>query len=166
MVNNSNENQPDWLSPEEYQMIVAPSLKVSAELAASRGDPTLFQDLPSMLCLTHLVSQLKDYYIDEWAVMSAMSSESSLEQAPEAACMMVLTEGNVEKAQLPLMVDSISRAYQQVVEADILEDANKFVARAWASMKENEHAQFFALLEQAAKTFVIAVDRWERSRHG
>jgi len=166
MVSSSREKQLDWLNPEEYQMIVAPSLKVSAELAASRGDPTLFQDLPSMLCLTHLVSQLKDYYIDEWAVMSAMSSESSLHQAPEAACMMVLAEGNVEKAQLPLMVDSISRAYQQVVAADILEDTNKLISRAWDAMKENDHTQFFALLEQAAKTFVTAIDRWERSRHG
>lgn len=161
-----NESQPDWLSPEEYQMIVAPSLKVAAELAASRGDPTLFQDMPSMLCLIHLVSRLKDYYVDEWAVMTSMSSDASLQKAPEAACMMVLTEGNVDKSELSVMVDALNRAYQQVSNADITGDVDHLIARAWAAMKENQHEQFLVLLEQASKKFVLVVDGWERRRHG
>lgn len=162
----SNESQPDWLSPEEYQMIVAPSLKVAAELAASRGDPTLYQDLPSMLCLIYLVSSLKDYYIDEWAVMSAMSSEASMQKAPEAACMMVLTEGNVEKSQLGKMMDALNRAYQQVVDAGITSEADADIKIAWEAMKHNEHEQFLLALEQAAKKFIAILNRWEKTRHG
>ena len=159
-----SENQPDWLSPEEYQMIIGPSLKVAAELAASRGDPTLFKDLPSMLCLMYLVSNLKDYYVDEWAVLSAMSSEASLQKAAEAACMMVLTEGNVDKAELSSMISSLNRAYQQVVDAKIMVDADVDIKRAWEAIKVSQHEQFLALLEQAAKKFVMTLDSWEKTR--
>ncbi|KXJ44266.1 MAG: hypothetical protein AXW16_01485 [Cycloclasticus sp. Phe_18] len=160
-----SENQPDWLSPEEYQMIVGPSLKVAAELAASRGDPTLLQDLPSMLCLMHLVTSLKDYYVDEWAVMTAMSSHASLEKAAEAACMMVLTEANVGKNELGSMISSLVRAYEQILGVGITAESDTDIQRAWEAMKFSENEQFLALLEQAAKKFVIAVDSWERARH-
>jgi len=165
-MSNTNNNQPDWLSPEEYQMIVAPSLKVAAELAASRGDPKLFQDMACMLCLIHMVSRLKNYYVDEWAVMSAMSSETSLQSAPEAACMMVLTEGNVDKGELSSMISSLNRAYELVVEADISKACDTDIKRAWDAMKKNDYEQFIALLEQSAKKFVLALDGWEKTRNG
>ncbi|HIG80031.1 MAG TPA: hypothetical protein EYQ47_08690 [Cycloclasticus sp.] len=160
----SNQIQPDWLSPEEYQMIVAPSLKVSAELAASRGDPKLFQDLPSMLCLMYLVSSLKDYYIDEWALVSGMSNEESLHKAPEAACMMVLTEGNVAKSELGSMISALNRAYQQVKAEDVCIAADVDLKSAWEAMKKGEHEQFLVQLEQAAKKFVQSLNRWEKVR--
>ena len=165
-MSNLKNSQPDWLSPEEYQMIVAPSLKVAAELAASRGDPKLFQDMACMLCLIHMVSRLKNYYVDEWAVMSAMSSETSLQSAPEAACMMVLTEGNVDKGELSSMISSLNRAYELVVEADISKACDTDIKRAWDAMKKNDYEQFMALLEQSAKKFVLALDGWEKTRNG
>ncbi|MEO1889305.1 MAG: hypothetical protein ABGX33_05260 [Cycloclasticus sp.] len=161
----SNQTQPDWLSPEEYQMIVAPSLKVAAELAASRGDPQLFQDLPSMLCLMYLVTGLKDYYVDEWALVSGMSNEESLNKAPEAACMMVLTEGNVEKSELGTMIDALNRAYQRILPEGVCDEANIDLKRAWESIKKNENEQFLAQLEQAAKKFVQSLVNWERARN-
>jgi len=164
-MSNPNNSQPDWLSPEEYQMIIAPSLKVAAELAANRGDPKLFQDMASMLCLIHMVSRLKDYYVDEWAVMSAMSSETSLQTAPEAACMMVLTEGNVDKAELGGMVSSLNKAYDLLMDAGVSEACDVDIKRAWEAMKKNEFEQFMALLEQAAKKFVLALDGWEKTRN-
>ena len=48
----------DGLLPEEYQQIVAPAMKAAADLAAARGDPYLFNDLPSMLTLMVLVLEL------------------------------------------------------------------------------------------------------------
>ena len=165
-MSNSNNSQPDWLTPEEYQMIVAPSLKVAAELAASRGDPKLFQDMACMLCLIHMVSKLKDYYVDEWAVMSAMASETSLQSAPEAACMMVLTEGNVDKDELGPMISSLNRAYELVINANVSEACDIDIKRAWEAMKKNDYEQFMALLEQSAKKFVLALDSWEKTRNG
>ena len=147
-------------------MIIAPSLKVAAELAASRGDPTLFKDMASMLCLIHMVSRLRDYYVDEWAVMSAMSSETSLQKAPEAACMMVLTEGNVDKAEVVTMVSSLNRGYEMLMGAGITETCDMDIKRAWEAMKTNQAEQFMALLEQSAKKFVMALDGWEKTRHG
>ncbi|ORU91493.1 MAG: hypothetical protein A6F72_02005 [Cycloclasticus sp. symbiont of Poecilosclerida sp. N] len=159
-----NKHEPDWLSPQEYQIIVAPSLKVSAELAASRGDPKLFQDLPSMLSLIYLVSNLRDYYIEEWVVLSGMSSEAALAKAPEAACMMVLTEGNVGKSELAPMMDALSRSYQQVCAEGVCDNVDVDLRCAWESMKKGEHEQFLAQLEQVAKRFVTALDDWEKKR--
>lgn len=146
-------------------MIIAPSLKVAAELAASRGDPKLFQDMASMLCLIHMVSRLKDYYVDEWAVMSSMSSESSLQTAADAACMMVLTEANVDKAELGGMVSSLNKAYDMLMGAGVSDACDVDIKRAWAAMKKNEFEQFMALLEQSAKKFVLALDGWEKTRN-
>jgi len=147
-------------------MIVAPSLKVAAELAASRGDPKLFQDMACMLCLIHMVNELKRYYVDEWAVMSAMSTEASLQSAPEAACMMVLTEGNVDKAELGPMISSLNRAYDMVIRSEVSEACDVDIKRAWEAMKTNDYEQFMALLEQSAKKFVLALDGWEKARNG
>jgi len=95
-----------------------------------------------------------------------MSSEVSLQKAPEAACMMVLTEGNVEKSQMGKMVDALNRASQQVGDANITSEADADIKTAWEAMKRNDNAQFLLVLEQAAKKFVAALIRWEKTRNG
>lgn len=157
-------NESNWLNPEEYQMIIAPSLKVSAELAASRGDPKLYKELASMLCLIHLVTSLRDLYVKEWGVMGAMSSEASLAGAPQAACAMVLAEGNVDQTTAGTMIEALGRAYQQVIDADLTKECDEGLLKAWSAMKEGNNEQFLALVEQAAKKFAISVDGWEKAR--
>jgi hypothetical protein len=153
-----------WLDPEDYQVIVAPSLKVAAELAASRGDPKLFKDLPSMLSLIHLVSSLGAIHIEETAILNPMSNKGSIREAPEAACMMVLAEGNVEKDQAGSLLNSLKLAYQQVLGANITTACDAEITKAWSAFKENRQEQFLAHLEQAAKIFVMSLDNWERTR--
>lgn len=157
-------NEPNWLNPEEYQMIIAPSLKVSAELAASRGDPKLYKELASMLCLMHLATSLRELYVNEWGVMGAMSSEASLAEAPHAACAMVFAEGGVELDTAGTMLEALERAYQQVIEAGLARECDEYIQQAWAAMKEGENEQFLALIEQGAKTFAVTVDSWEKTR--
>lgn len=157
--------QPDWLNPEEYQLIIAPSLKVAAELAASRGDPKLYKDLPSMLSLMFLVNELTVLYKEQWAVLDAMSSPSSLEAAAQATCTMVLAENNIDQKDSVLLVDALNRAYLQVSQAQVNERSKADILKAWDAIKNNEPAQFLALLEQGAKRFVIELDGWEKSRN-
>jgi len=156
--------EPNWLNPEEYQIIVAPSLKVAAELAASRGDPKLYQELPSMLCLIYLITRLRDLYIDQWGVLNTMSSDISLAEAPQAACAMVLAEANVEKTDAATLLSALSRAYSQVIEADICHAADEVILQAWEAIKKGDNEQFIAQVEQAAKKFVAAVVQWEQVR--
>lgn len=156
--------EPSWLNPEEYQMIVAPSLKVAADLAATRGDPKLFQDLPSMLCLMHLVATLSRFYQEEWAVMESMSTEGSLRDAPLAACAMVLAEGGVEQDQARPLLHALSAAYGQVDGAGLTEAVNIEIHLAWRAMTESRFEQFMALLEQAAKKLAVSIDAWEKSK--
>ena len=156
--------EPNWLNPEEYQIIVAPSLKVAAELAASRGDPKLYQELPSMLCLIYLITRLRDLYIDQWGVLNTMSSDISLAEAPQAACAMVLAEANVEQSDAATLLHALARAYSQVIEADICHSADEVILQAWEAMKKGDNEQFIAQVEQAAKKFVAAVVQWEQVR--
>ena len=71
----------DGLLPEEYQQVVAPALKAAADLAAARGDPYLFNDLPSMLALMILVKGLADRYQDQWGALGQTSAREVFEQA-------------------------------------------------------------------------------------
>jgi hypothetical protein len=72
----------------------------------------------------------------------------------------------VDKNQVGSMVSSLNRAYQQVLDANIVAESNNDIKQAWNAMKKNKHEQFFALLEQAAKKFVVALDGWEKNRNG
>lgn len=145
-------------------MIVAPSLKVAAELAATRGDPKLFQDLPSMLCLMHMVSTLSAFYQDEWAVMESMSSEAALRDAPMAACAMVLAEGGLDQSQAGPILKALQAAYAQIDKAGLTQAVNIEIHLAWRAMTESRFEQFMALLEQAAKKLTVSIDSWEKSR--
>jgi len=158
------EQDTSWLHPEEYQMIVAPSLKVAAELAATRGDPKLYQDMPSMLCLIHLVKTLADFYREEWAALESMSSEQSLTDAPMASCAMVLAEGGVDQSHAGNLLSALERAYQQIDEAGLTQAVNIEIHLAWRAMTESRFEQFMAMLEQAAKKLVGSIEAWEKTR--
>ncbi|ORU89639.1 MAG: hypothetical protein A6F71_01330 [Cycloclasticus sp. symbiont of Poecilosclerida sp. M] len=145
-------------------MIVAPCLKVAAELAASRSDPKLFKDLPSMLCLMHLIESLGALHIKQKAQLNPMLNQAAISKAPKAACMMVLAEGGVDKEQSASLISSLALAYKKVLEAELTKACDDEIHKAWAALKDGSQEQFLALLEQAAKKFVVALDSWERTR--
>lgn len=156
--------QDNALSATEYQMIVAPSLKVAAELAARRGDPTLQADLPAMLALIYLVSGLAHFYREEWADLVGGTNEEALQSAPMAACVMVLKQAGLDEAATNQCQRALQGAYQQTVDAELGWTAEGHIETAWRHMTNDKRDLALASLNSAAEQIVAAIEVWESSR--
>ncbi|MEM7468264.1 MAG: hypothetical protein AAF387_15445 [Pseudomonadota bacterium] len=152
------------LLPEEYQQIVAPALKAAAELAAARGDPYLFNELPCMISLMVLVKGMADRYQDKWGALGQSSASSVFEQAPVAACVMVLNEYEVEETSISAMTAALSKAYSTLQSENIFGAESVQLQKAWeAQLAENDEL-CAVYLRQAATSVAKAVDAWEQKK--
>ena len=154
----------DGLLPEEYQQVVAPALKAAADLAAARGDPYLFNDLPSMLALMILVKGLADRYQDQWGALGQTSAREVFEQAPEAACVMVLTEYEVEPSSVQHMLGALKNAFATLLADNVFGGESALVQKAWEAQLQDKPDLCAAYLRQAATTAAAAIDAWEQKR--
>ena len=154
----------DGLLPEEYQQVVAPALKAAAELAAARGDPYLFNDLPSMLTLMTIVKGFSDRYQDQWGALGQISAREIFEQAPQAACVMVLSEYEVEPASINDMVAALDKAFATLCADGVFGAESGHVQKAWEAQLEDKSDLCAAYLRQAATITAAAIDAWEQKR--
>ncbi|MGR8946993.1 MAG: hypothetical protein ACU84Q_03040 [Gammaproteobacteria bacterium] len=154
----------DGLLPEEYQQVVAPAMKAAADLAAARGDPYLFNDLPSMLTLMVLVSGLADRYQDKWGPLGQLSPPATFKQAPIAACVMVLKEYEVDEQSIAAMTQALSKACESL-QADAVFGAESLqVQKAWEAQLAEKPDLCAAHLRQAGTIIAAAIDSWEQAR--
>jgi hypothetical protein len=156
--------QEDALSSTEYQMIVAPSLKVAAELAARRGDPTLQADLPAMLALIYLVTGLAGFYREEWADLSGGANKEALQAAPMAACVMVLKQAGLDEAASNQCQQALQGAYKLTIDAELGWTAKGHIETAWRHITNDKRDLALASLNSAAEQLVAAIEVWESSR--
>ncbi|HEV2321494.1 MAG TPA: hypothetical protein VGT42_03955, partial [Gammaproteobacteria bacterium] len=103
----------------EYQVLAAPALQVAAEQAARRGDPHLFNDMPSMLALLGMVSALVHTYLEGKPGPDA-SPREALEAAPLAVCALVFTESGLDAPTVEQCLRALSGAYLQLLRQGIL----------------------------------------------
>lgn len=154
----------DSLLPEEYQYVVAPALKAAADLAAARGDPYLFNDLPSMLTLMVLVKGLADRYQHQWGALGQISSAEIFKQAPIAATVMVLTEYELEEDSIAAMKQALEGAFQRLQQAQVFGQESAQVQKAWDALLKDRGDLAAAHLRQAATITAAAIDGWEQGR--
>lgn len=155
----------DGLLPEEYQQIVAPAMKAAADLAAARGDPYLFNDLPSMLTLMVLVKGFADRYQDQWGALGQSSSAETFKQAPIAACVMVLSEYEVAEESIVTMTQALSEARDSLVSQAVFGAEAAQVQKAWDAQLAEKPDLCAAHLRQAATITAAAIDKWEQARN-
>jgi hypothetical protein len=155
----------DSLLPEEYQSIMAPALKAAADLAAARGDPYLFNDLPSMLSLMVMVHGLADRYQDQWGPLGQISPAAVFKQAPIAACVMVLNEYEVDEDSIGAMTDALNAAHAKLLQDAVFGAESAQVQKAWDALVEKKPDLAAAHLRQAGTVIAAAVDAWEKARH-
>ena len=160
----SNMSTVESLLPEEYQSIVAPALKAAAELAAARGDPYLFNDLPSMLSLMVMVKGLADRYQDQWGALGQNSPLSVFKQAPIAACIMVLNEYEVDEDSINAMTSALKAALEKLTSDQVFGAESAQIQKAWNALLEKKSELAAAHLRQAATITAAAIDKWEESR--
>ena len=154
----------DGLLPEEYQAVVAPAMQAAAELAAARGDPYLFNDLACMLGLMVMVRDLADLYQDQWGALGQVSPAQQFAAAPKAACVMVLSEYEVEADSIQSMTAALVSAYETLSKDNVFGRERIQIQKAWDARNNQQHEAADAFMRQAAAAIAGAVDVWESQR--
>ena len=153
--------QTDGLLPEEYQAVIAPAMQAAAELAAARGDPYLYNDLACMLTLMVLVRDLADLYQDQWGALGQTSSATVFAAAPKAACVMVMTEYEIEPLSIQSMTAALERAHKQISRDNVFGPERVQIQKAWDARSANNIESAKAFMRQAATATAQAIDAWE-----
>lgn len=151
----------DALDPDTYHLVVGPALQVCAALAAKRGDPTLHADMPAMLALVHLVTELGRH----WAADHDEADNERLDQAAVAACVMVLREAGLAEDAIGQCLAALEAAYAQLAEHNVTEPAGPFIGTAWRALSVDDRDTAIEQLEQAAHRIVAAIEAWQNQVH-
>lgn len=153
------------LSPDEYPLLAGPPLKAASEVAASRGDPDLFNDMASMLALMAMVGALTRCYRARASTAAALREE--LDSIPVAVCALVFSRSGLSPDDVKDCLSALPEAYRMLREAGVLGPQDAYVEQAFAALEAGEPVAAHGLLLQAAVVMVEAVDRWEeqRARH-
>lgn len=151
----------EGLLPEEYHAVIAPAMKAAAELAAARGDPYLYNDFACMLALAVLVGDLSDLYQDQWGALGQCSPAAAFKDAPIAACVMVLSEYDIDHATIGSMIQALATALDKLKTEGLFGPERAWVQQGWdaANAREDDRAAVF--FSEAAKTVTAAIDLWE-----
>ncbi len=152
------------LLPEEYQAIVAPAMQAAAELAAARGDPYLYNDLACMLTLMALIRDLADLYQDKFGALGQLSAPEQFKAAPKAACVMVLSEYEIDAESIQSMTSALDNAYARLASDNVFGPERVQVQKAWDAREANNLDAANAFLRQAATGLAGAIDAWESQR--
>jgi len=152
------------LSDREYARLVAQPLKVSAELAARRGHRQLFDDLPAMLTLLHLVHGLTQWYWLSPDDAIDRSSWATLSLAPLGACRMALTLAEMDEAACVTCLQALQAGYELLQRDHVLPAATELTAAAWQALQDTDPAAAHAALTAAAGQTVQAIEHWETHR--
>jgi len=153
------------LTEKEYRLFAAPALKVAAEVAASRGDPDLYNDMASMLALMVMVSTLTQAYLSCRGQFPAASTVETLEAGPMTVCALVFTRSALGPAEVKNCLQALSAAYQMLLQEGVLGPQNAYVEKAFVELRAKRLAAAHRLLLQAAHAMVKAVDDWEKRRN-
>lgn len=145
------------LAPHDYNRLVAPALEVSAKLAASRGDPYLYNDMPCMLALMSLITGLVECYRTDGGAAPA----DTLARTPLAACWMVLHESDLSEAQVNDCLRALEAAHEQLTAAGVIGPERERIASAWHDFEQGESKRASGQLRLAASQVAQAVDAWE-----
>lgn len=151
----------DNLKPEEYQAVIAPALHAAADIAAARGDPELYNDLAAMLTLMTLVRDLSDLYQYHWGALGQISPVELFEQAPIAACVIVLHEQELPPEALVEMAKALEKAYVMLHDENVLGRERVEVQKAWDAHLDNNQVLAHAHMKQAARISTALIDQWE-----
>ncbi|MGH8371326.1 MAG: hypothetical protein ACRETO_01175 [Gammaproteobacteria bacterium] len=153
---------PDGLlTTEEYRLLAAVPLQAAAEIAAQRGDPQLFNDMPTMLALLAMVTALTHAYLNRSSVFPQRSPDPALEAAPVAVCALVFSESNLEPSEVETCLRALSSAYLQLLRQGVLGPQEAYVEKAFESLLAGKRVTALQSLKQAAYAMTGAIDAWE-----
>lgn len=153
------------LNPDEYHRIVAPVLKIMAQIAADRGDPMLLNDMASMLAVWHCVGALGECELTDPARSPDASPRDMVEQAGRGACVMVLQEGEMDREVIADCLGALRRAHDMLAADGVFDASQEPLTRAWHHLRAEQNEAGEQVLRQSATALVEAIDAWEMARN-
>lgn len=163
MNHSSTDNNTTTLAADQYHRIVSPALQVTAELAAVRGDPELYNDMASMLALRAIVTTLGEFYLEDNA-NAPETTRAAIKAAPEAACTMVLERAELDNKQFSECLWALDAAEKQLAAAQVFGKEREPARAAWRELESGNRDNAVARLKFAAGALVGDIDNWERQR--
>lgn len=154
------------LNPNEYNILIAPVMEVVTEIAAKRGDPQCFNDLPAMVALLSLTTTLANNYWNEWGELGEASGEEAIAAAPISACVMVLQNAKLQQQQINDMALGLANGYQQLLIDKVIGAEIEISEQAWRLISNQKIDEAKEQLKHAAMAVIIAVETWEERRSG
>ncbi len=151
------------LTPVEYELLVAPALQAAAEVAAQRGDPHLYNDMPSMLALLGTVTALTHAYL-QLELPAGSSPREVLERAPLTVCTLVFTESGLEAPLVEQCLRALTQAYLQLLKEGVLGSQEGLVEAGFEQLMAGNRPQGLQFLRQGSMAMAKAVDAWESTR--
>jgi hypothetical protein len=151
------------LTPVEYQLLAAPALQAAAEVAAQRGDPHLYNDMPSMLALLGTVTALTHAYLQRDLPGDA-SPREVLERAPLSVCALVFTESGLEAIEVEQCLRALSQAYLQLLRQGVLGPQEGLVEAGFDHLLAGNRSQGLQSLHRGMQAMAKAIDAWEATR--
>ena len=117
-----------------------------------------------MLTLMVLVRDLADLYQDQWAALGQTSAPALFAAAPKAACVMVMTEYEIEASSIQSMTAALERAHEQISRDNVFGPERVQIQKAWDARNANNIEAANAFMRQAAAATASAIDTWEKNR--
>lgn len=151
------------ITPTEYELLAAPALQAAAEVAAQRGDPHLYNDMPSMLALLGTVTALTHAYLQR-DLPGDSSPREMLERAPLSVCALVFTESGLEALEVEQCLRALSQAYLQLLREGILGPQESLVEAGFEQLLAGDRLQGLQSLRQGVQAMARAIDAWETAR--
>ncbi|MAA74724.1 MAG: hypothetical protein CMN28_08465 [Salinisphaeraceae bacterium] len=151
---------PQALAPQTYHKVVSPALKVCADVAAERNDPTLAADMPSMLALVHVIEFFRELHDETDA-----EQEERLRQAAASACVMVLRESGLDDNATGQCLAALEAAYAQLATHDVFSSARYALTEAWDLLNQDRREPALETIKGAVVRIVMAIDAWQEKRH-
>lgn len=152
------------LSETEYALLVAPPMKVTAHLAAERGHRQLFDDLPAMLILMHLVRGLTEWYWVTPRAENTRSSWATLSLAPLGACSMAIALADMDEETRLTCLKALQAGHELLSMDGVLPSPTILTETAWHALQMQDHDAMDTALRDAGLLGLQAIESWEARR--
>jgi hypothetical protein len=152
------------LSETEYALLVAPPMKVTAHLAAARGHRQLFDDLPAMLVLMHLVRGLTEWYWVDPQTGDTRSPWATLSLAPLGACSMAIGLADMDEETRLTCLKALQAGQELLNMEGVLPSPTMLTENAWHALQHQDQGSAETALRNAGLLALQAIENWEARR--
>lgn len=157
-----------------YNAIIAPTLQITTDLSAKRGDKLAYNDIAAMLALYAIVNELAQYAAGELELTTAWPELTG--QTPGyASCAMILQHAELSPTEATQCLEAIETGYLQLCNNQVIGAHRVLLADTWQIIEtsfpnaKNEFDSNLAqesvatILHDAAVQIITSIDIYEKT---